>query len=86
MPHRRRISVDSSVPFGEVFKRFLLSKKSQGLAEKTLATYQQHFSAIGRHFDMSIQIDDLHKNELEEMIAHMRDSGLAPNSISSISV
>ena len=83
MLHRRRISVDSSVPFGEVFKRFLLSKKSQGLAEKTLATYQQHFSAIGKHIDANILIDDLQKSDLEKMISNMRDAGLAANSIKS---
>ena len=50
---RKRISVNSSVSFREVFKSFLLSKKAEGLAEKTLATYQQHLSAIGKHLDLS---------------------------------
>ena len=65
---RKRISVNSSVSFGEVFKSFLLSKKAEGLAEKTLATYQQHLSAIGKHLDLSMNINELNTNHLEEMI------------------
>ncbi len=46
MMRKKRITMDSSAPMEEVFKRFLLSKKSMGLAEKTLESYQQHFIAI----------------------------------------
>ena len=73
MMKRKRILVDSSVSFEEVFKRFLLSKKVNGLAEKTLATYQQHLSAIGKHLDLTINIYELNTNILEEMVSSMRD-------------
>ena len=52
---RKRISVKSSASVEEEIKRFLLSKKAKGLADKTLATYQQHFHAIGKHLDLIIQ-------------------------------
>ena len=80
---KMRIKVDSSVSFGEEFKRFLLSKKAQGLSEKTLATYQQHFSAIGKHLNTNSLIDDLTKQDLEKMISSMRDAGLSSSSIRS---
>ena len=80
---RKRISVNSSVSFGGVFKSFLLSKKAEGLAEKTLATYQQHLSAIGKHLDLSMNINELNTNDLEEMISSMRDKGLSSNTIRS---
>ena len=80
---RMRLTVDSSASFEEVFKRFLLSKAAKGLAEKTLKTYQQHLSAIGKHLDTSIMIDDMTKKDLEEMTISMRESGLSANSIKS---
>ena len=58
MPHRRRISVKSSASVEEEIKRFILAKKAKGLADKTLATYQQHFSAISKHLDLGQSIEN----------------------------
>ena len=49
MSLRKRISPKSSVSVEEEIKRFIIAKKAKGLADKTLATYQQHFHAIGKH-------------------------------------
>ncbi len=83
MSLRKRISVKSSASVEEEIKRFLLSKKAKGLADKTLATYQQHFHAIGKHLDLMTSIQKLNTNDLEEMISGMRDSKLAPTTIRS---
>ena len=83
MQHRKRILVKSSVTIEEEIKRFLMAKRAKGLADKTLETYQQHFSAIGKHLDLRLSIEKLNTNELEQMVVSMRDAELAPNSIKS---
>ena len=45
----KRMTIKSSVSFAETFDDFLLSRKAKGLTEKTLTTYKQHFSSIGKH-------------------------------------
>ena len=52
MSLRKRISPKSSVSVEEEIKSFIIAKKAKGLADKTLATYQQHFHAIGKHLDL----------------------------------
>lgn len=78
MPHRRRISVKSSASVEEEIKRFILAKIAKGLADKTLATCQQHFSAISKHLDLGQSIEKLNMNSLEQMVVSMRDAELAP--------
>ena len=80
---RMRIPMDSSVLIRDQFKSFLLSKKAYGTADKTLATYKQHFSAISKHLDVNKPIDFLCKKDLQKMIADMRDTNLSSNTIRS---
>ena len=80
---RMRIPMDSSVLIRDQFKSFLLSKKAYGTADKTLATYEQHFSAISKHLDVNKPIDYLCKKDLQKMIADMRDTNLSSNTIRS---
>lgn len=72
-----------SVTMAETFNDFLISRKAKGLSEKTLVSYKQHFAAVARHLDVEIPIEELSKKDLEAMIARMRDSNLAANSIKS---
>ena len=51
--------MDSSVLIRDQFKSFLLSKKAYGTADRTLATYEQHISAISKHLDINKPIDYL---------------------------
>ena len=78
-----KIKMKHSVTVTDTFADFLTGKKAAGVSEKTLATYAQHFSAISKHLSPSIPIDGLNKADLEAMIASMRDTGLAANSIKS---
>ena len=78
-----KIKMKNSVTVADTFHDFLMAKKAGGLSEKTIATYGQHFSAIGKHLSTDAPIDKLKKADLEAMIASMRDAGLAANSIKS---
>ena len=78
-----KIAVQNTIPLEEVLQDFLLAKKAAGLADKTLKTYQQHFSAIGKHLDMATPIGEVTREKLDTMIVSMRNASLAPTSIKS---
>lgn len=91
MTAKRRAYISHSLPrfhnvtatVEETFKDFITSRKTKGLAEKTLVSYQSQFQAVARHLDVTMDIAALQKADLDSMIASMRDSGLSPNSINS---
>ena len=78
-----KIVIQVSISVADTFADFILSRKAKGFSEKTLTTYNQHLSAISKHLDVSIPIDELTKQDLEYMIGSMRDAHLASNSINS---
>lgn len=69
--------------FEECFERFLIAKKAKGLATKTLQTYQNHYGAISKYLLPEAEMDTLSKDDIEGMLAQMRDKGLSSNSIAS---
>lgn len=72
-----------SATIGETFSDFIISKKTKGLAEKTLQSYQAQFQAVARHLDVKMDIAMLQKADLVAMIISMRTVHLSPNSINS---
>ena len=66
----------------EFFDDFIIAKKAQGLADKTIKSYQSQFRAINNHLDVNVPIEDITKSDLEKMVTSMRNSNLAANSIS----
>ena len=64
-----KIQACSSPSIEDAFKDFLLHKKATGIAEKTLRSYSQQFSAVSKFIDSSVPIDQLVKRQLEEMFA-----------------
>lgn len=80
---KAKITMKLSTTLEETFADFIMSRKAKGVSEKTLTTYQQHFSAISKHLPAYIPIEELCKSDLEQMIASMRDAELASNSIKS---
>lgn len=66
----------------EAFNDFITSKRANGLQEKTLLTYQQHFRAIGKELDFETDIRALSKREIEEAISRLR-TRLSSNSVRS---
>ena len=77
----RKITLKNTTTVEEIFKDFLISKRAKGVAEQTLESYEYHFRAIAKHLEITKDINELQKKDLEAMIAAMRESGLAANSI-----
>ncbi len=78
-----KITLLNSASIEETFKDFIVSRKTKGVVDKTIDSYCNHFRAVARHLDISQDITDLTKSDLDSMIASMRGAGLSPNSISS---
>ena len=78
-----KIKLVVSATIEETFSDFIISRKTKGLAEKTLQSYQSQFQAVARHMDVKKDIAMLLKADLDAMIISMRDASLSPNSINS---
>ena len=76
-----KIKLVVSATIEETFSDFIISRKTKGLAEKTLQSYQSQFQAVARHMDVKMDIATLQKADLDAMIISMRDAHLSPNSI-----
>lgn len=77
-----KITMKTSKTMKEFFDDFIIAKKAQGLADKTIKSYQSQFRAINNHLDVNVPIEDITKSDLEKMVTSMRNSNLAANSIS----
>ena len=78
-----KIKLVVSATIEKTFSDFIISKKTKGLAEKTLQSYQAQFQAVARHLDVKMDIAMLQKADLDAMIISMRTAHLSPNSINS---
>ena len=78
-----KIKLVVSATIEETFSDFIISKKTKGLAEKTLQSYQAQFQVVARHLDVKMDIAMLQKADLDAMIISMRTVHLSPNSINS---
>ena len=83
MKKKLKIPVKSRETATSCFARFLRVKRADGIQQKTIDTYSQHFSAIGKHLDTSKFIDEITDTDLKLMILSMQEAGLAANSIRS---
>lgn len=52
----------------EFFDDFIIAKKAQGLADKTIKSYQSQFRAINNHLDVNVPIEDITKSDLEKWL------------------
>lgn len=67
-----KIKLVVSATIEETFSDFIISKKTKGLAEKTLQSYQVQFQVVARHLDVKMDIAMLQKADLDAMIISMR--------------
>lgn len=63
-----KIKLNITATIEETFKDFIVSRKTKGLAEKTLVSYQSQFQSVARHLDVSMDIAALKKADLESML------------------
>lgn len=54
-----KITVKSRENTDVCFERFLRVKRADGITQKTMDTYSQHFRAIGKHLDTSKYIEEI---------------------------
>ena len=78
-----KIKLRKTITFNDAFESFILSKKSEGLANKTLTTYKGHLACIAHHINIYQQLSDISRSDFEIMISSMRESDLSSNSIAS---
>lgn len=78
-----KIKLNTSISLNDAFENFLLSKRAEGLSNKSITTYKGHLSCISHHLNIFQQLSNVNKSEIEEMINSMRKSNLSSNSIAS---
>ena len=76
-----QITLKNAQTIEDAFEDFIFYKNTQGVTEKTIIYYRTTFQSISKHLDTTINISDLTKKDLQKMIAEMRNSNLATNSI-----
>ena len=77
-----KITMKTSKTMKEFFDDFIIAKKAQGVTDKTISSYLSQFGAVSRHLDIAAPIEQITKSDLERMVASMRNSNLATNTIS----
>ena len=83
-PKKNRIEMSSeSLSFNELFPRFVAAKTAEGVSEKTIENYHQHWKCIGKHLDLDKAIGTATQDDINNVVVSMKRSGLAHNSISS---
>ena len=60
-----KIKLKASENVAEIFGDFLISHKTKGVADKTLESYANHFHAISKHLDTTMEMSAIQKADLE---------------------
>lgn len=66
----------------ELFEEFLNSKRAQGIKQKTLKTYKEHYNSISRTI-CSMPMEQVNRKDIEKIVLELKDRNLHPNSIKS---
>ena len=82
MPKIKMKKSADNITIREAFKDFLISKSAKGIKDKTITTYNYHFTSISKRLDVDMTFGELSKSDLEKAIVSMRSEGLSQNSIS----
>ena len=79
----KRIVINSNLSIEEAFSNYIIIKSSEGLADKTLECYRNHFKCISNYMDTTKLFSQLTQSDLQQMIIDMRNARLSSNSIAS---
>ena len=69
--------------FFEYFDLYLSSAVARGVKDKNLQPYRNYFRSIAKRMDVTVPMNRLNSEVLENMILSMREEGLAANAINS---
>lgn len=83
MPKIKMRKNANSITLRKAFKDFLISKSAEGIKEKTITSYNSHFSSVEKHLNIDMTFSEISKRDFEKMIVSMRSVGLSHNSIAS---
>lgn len=67
--------------FEDVFHTFEASQNAKGVSETTLNNYKYNLKYISKYLDVKKPFEDVTKRDIEQMVAGMREAGLAHNTI-----
>lgn len=73
-----RLKTDLSV--NDAFDSFILSKRAQGITDKTVETYKGHLRCISHHLNTFQPLSNISRKDYDLMIISMKNSGLSTNS------
>lgn len=76
-------TISAELTVADYFDMFVTAQTAKGVSDATIRTYHNHFAAVSKHLNTSMPIEQLRTEDLQAMIASMRASNLAHNSISS---
>lgn len=76
-------AINSKLSIVDAFNSFILYKTMEGVAEKTITCYKNHFKCMSKYINTEMPIDELSAMDLQQMISEMREKKLASNSIAS---
>ena len=60
---------------------FVISQSAKGIADVTIRNYRYHMKNIGNYMNLDRPFDDVTKRDIENMVAAMRQTQMAHNSI-----
>lgn len=75
--------ISAELTVADYFDMFVTAQAAKGVSDATIRTYHNHFASVSRHLNTSMPMEQLRTEDLQAMIASMRASNLAHNSISS---
>jgi integrase/recombinase XerD len=73
----------NDITLQKAFKAFTISKSAEGIKEKTISTYINHFTAVQKHLNVDITFSEISKSDFEKMLVSLRSAGLSVNTIGS---
>lgn len=51
----------------EAYENFLLTKKAEGLSEKSIIAYKSHLKCVSHHLDITIPLQHISKRDFESL-------------------
>jgi len=75
--------MEQKYTFFEAVTEFLMDKKADGLAQKTLATYRGMMQAMTKWIPANTKLEDMTTSFMKRKVAQIASSGLSPNTVRS---